>query len=140
MLHSLIGVSPLPGSPPAPWRSIIIVRPVIARRVAVSPLRHWILAAFARLGVHAVRLISLINVPDDLYIQFSSSTEAVLPVGRRTPSPIRRFEGVKFNPSQKYFLKNVSQAFFISPRTVDIRCIVSSSSGLTSSMEVSLFS
>lgn len=35
---------------------------------------------------------------------------------------------------------SISQAFFISPRTVAIRCIVSSSSGLTSSMEVSLFS
>jgi len=49
-------------------------------------LRHWILAAPKELSVHAVRLISLINVPDDLYIQFSRSAEAVLLVGRRTPS------------------------------------------------------
>ena len=45
------------------------------RRVAVSPLRHWILATLKELSVHAVWLISLINVPDDLYIQFSSSAK-----------------------------------------------------------------
>ena len=76
-------------------------------------MRHWILATLKELSVHAVWLISLINVPDDLYIQFSSSAEVVLLVGRRTPSlgngnnstifygPSKKFFGIKKEPVRR---------------------------------------
>ncbi len=53
MLYSLMGLSPprLHCDPAANYRSIIILGPVIARRGAVSPLQHWILAkAYMLLG------------------------------------------------------------------------------------------
>jgi len=43
---------------------------------ATQYLQHWILAAFSGHRVHAARLISLIKVLDDLYIQFSKFSEA----------------------------------------------------------------
>ena len=59
-----------------------------------------------------MRLISLVNVPDDLCIQFSRSAEAELLVGRSAPSLYLDkgvpFWGVFFKKSLKKFFKAMS--------------------------------
>lgn len=62
-----------------------------------------------RRSVHAARLITLINVPDDLYIQFSKFSEAAFPLSEKVPSLASKFRGVFLGVSLKKFFQKTKK-------------------------------
>ena len=71
MLHSLMGVSP-PVLTRRPFVRKYHYPQTCRRHIGSNPI---FTALSSRKGVHAARLISLINVPDDLHIQFLKFSE-----------------------------------------------------------------